>query len=148
MTNTVLKAQIDSQITNETTDNGITPAEVGGNLKDIVDYVDQEISSAIEVSPIYIAKLNQTGGLGINTTVIKNTLNGVTVDYSVQDVGIYGISISDFGDYICLISNTSLTKTVKVPMNFSGFNGAFTQSTLTGTLVENFDDVYIQISPK
>ena len=43
MTNTVLKAQIDSQITNETTENGITPAEVGGNLKEIVDYVDQQV---------------------------------------------------------------------------------------------------------
>jgi len=43
MTNTVLKAQIDSQITNETTPLGITPTKVGGNLKSIVDYVDQEI---------------------------------------------------------------------------------------------------------
>ena len=43
MTNTALKAQIDSQITNETTPLGITPTEVGENLKDIVDYVDQQI---------------------------------------------------------------------------------------------------------
>ena len=42
MINTALKAQIDSQITNETTQNGITPAEVGGNIKAVVDYVDQE----------------------------------------------------------------------------------------------------------
>lgn len=42
MTNTELKAQIDSQITNETTANAITPTDVGTNLKDIVDYVDQE----------------------------------------------------------------------------------------------------------
>lgn len=42
MTNTALKAQIDSQITNETTSQGITPAEVGGNLTAIVNYVDQQ----------------------------------------------------------------------------------------------------------
>jgi hypothetical protein len=42
MTNTALKAQIDSQITNETTQNSITPTEVGVNIKAVVDYVDQE----------------------------------------------------------------------------------------------------------
>lgn len=42
MTSTELKAQIDSQITNETTANAITPTDVGTNLKAIVDYVDQQ----------------------------------------------------------------------------------------------------------
>ena len=40
MTNTVLKAQIDSHITNETLPNSISPADVGGNLKSVVDYID------------------------------------------------------------------------------------------------------------
>lgn len=43
MTNTALKAQIDSQITNETLPNSISPADVGGNLKAVVDYIDQEV---------------------------------------------------------------------------------------------------------
>jgi len=43
MTNTALKAQIDSQITNETLSNSISPADVGGNLKSVVDYVDQQV---------------------------------------------------------------------------------------------------------
>ena len=43
MTNTELKAQIDTQITDETVDNSITPTEVGGNMKDTVDYIDQEV---------------------------------------------------------------------------------------------------------
>lgn len=42
MTNTALKAQIDSQVTNETLPNSISPADVGGNLKAVVDYVDQQ----------------------------------------------------------------------------------------------------------
>ena len=42
MTNTALKAQIDSQVTNETLPNSISPTDVGGNLKAVVDYVDQQ----------------------------------------------------------------------------------------------------------
>lgn len=42
MDNTTLKAQIDSQITNETTPSGITPTDVGTNLKSVVDYIDQQ----------------------------------------------------------------------------------------------------------
>lgn len=42
MTNTTLKAQIDSQITNETLSNSISPTDVGGNLKSVVDYIDQQ----------------------------------------------------------------------------------------------------------
>jgi len=47
MTNTALKAQIDSEITNETTPAGITPTDVGTNLKSVVDYVDQEIKTKV-----------------------------------------------------------------------------------------------------
>ena len=42
MDSTALKAQIDSQITNETSPNSISPADVGGNLKSVVDYSDQQ----------------------------------------------------------------------------------------------------------
>jgi len=44
MTNSELKAQIDSQITNETTDYAITPTDVGTNMKAVVDYADQQSS--------------------------------------------------------------------------------------------------------
>jgi hypothetical protein len=42
MTNTEIKTQIDNQITNETIVGGITPFEVGSNIKSVVDYVDQQ----------------------------------------------------------------------------------------------------------
>lgn len=45
MTNTQLKTQIDEDITNKTSDGSVTTENVGENLKDIVDYVDQEVSS-------------------------------------------------------------------------------------------------------
>jgi len=69
MTNTALKAQIDSQITNETTPLGITPTEVGTNLKLIVDYVDQQVPYFI-----YAATLSQSGtNAPVNTATRNNT---------------------------------------------------------------------------
>ena len=47
MTNINLKTQIDTDITNKTTSSSITPSNVGDNMKDIVDYVDQEVISTI-----------------------------------------------------------------------------------------------------
>jgi len=73
MTNTALKAQIDSQITNETTPAGITPTDVGTNLKAVVDYVDQQVptkvsqqvtakdSSPNDIKNIDFIRLNATG---------------------------------------------------------------------------------------
>jgi hypothetical protein len=49
MTSTELKSQIDSEITNETAPNSVSTIDVGNNLKDIVDYVDQE-TSALPIS--------------------------------------------------------------------------------------------------
>ena len=62
MTNTVLKAQIDSQITNETTPNGITPTDVGENIKAVVDYVDQEAEKILYVT------LSSSEILALNTS--------------------------------------------------------------------------------
>jgi hypothetical protein len=39
---TTLKASIDTQITNETVDFAITPSEVGGRMKDCVDYTTEQ----------------------------------------------------------------------------------------------------------
>lgn len=44
-TNTELKNQIDSQIKNKTAPSSITKSNVADNMKQIVDYVDQEIST-------------------------------------------------------------------------------------------------------
>jgi hypothetical protein len=79
MTSTELKAQIDSQITNETTANAITPTDVGTNLKDIVDYVDQETPYSF-----WRAIINKTSvvrvlhdGIGFTSPTISNPFNGV-----------------------------------------------------------------------
>jgi hypothetical protein len=80
MTNTALKAQIDSQITNETTPNGITPTDVGTNLKSIVDYVDQQMSYKV-----YTAFLQFVDGSTITPTVINNTIGDGSGD-GVNDI--------------------------------------------------------------
>ena len=45
---TTLKALIDTQITNETVDFAITPAEVGGRMKDCVDYTTEQINEIVQ----------------------------------------------------------------------------------------------------
>lgn len=88
MTNTALKAQIDSQITNETTSNGITPTEVGVNIKAVVDYVDQQV-----ISYIYAATLSQSGtSAPVNTSTKNNT--GITFTWSRTTVGEYLLTAS------------------------------------------------------
>lgn len=82
MTSTELKAQIDSQITNETTANAITPTDVGTNLKEVVDYVDQQVpnktatsttlSATPQVLPSDINSVTFGGGIAYlpDTTII------------------------------------------------------------------------------
>ena len=43
---TTLKALIDTQITDETVNLAITPAEVGGRMKDTIDYTTEQIALA------------------------------------------------------------------------------------------------------
>lgn len=50
MTNTELKNNIDTAITNKTSVSSITPTNVGAQIKSTVDYIDQEISN-IELIP-------------------------------------------------------------------------------------------------
>lgn len=87
MTNTVLKAQIDSQITNETLPNTISPADVGGNLKSVVDYVDQQ---APKVALIYAT---QSGTGNPSLTMVSDT-TGKTYTADRVNVGSYNIYVS------------------------------------------------------
>ncbi len=66
MDNTSLKAQIDSQITNKTAAGSITPTVVGDNLKDIVDYTDQEVNlnKVVDATSNVKGKIKLSGDLG------------------------------------------------------------------------------------
>ena len=77
MTNTQLKAAIDSAITSETAAQSITPNDVGSKMKEIVDYVDQEVEAITPNYLEYVAKLNKSGSGSTATftlTEYRNTL--------------------------------------------------------------------------
>ena len=67
MTNTQLKSQIDLDITNKTANSSVTPINVGENIKDVVDYIDQEILDiALTPGPAGVAgPTGPTGAQGI-----------------------------------------------------------------------------------
>lgn len=77
MTNTELKAAIDTAITSETTAASVTPTDVGSKMKQIVDYIDQEVGAVAPTFLEYVAKITKTGTGGSATfalTEFKNTL--------------------------------------------------------------------------
>ena len=47
MTKEQLKLQIDTAITNKTSAKSISPLNVGGNIKEVINYIDQEIKTKI-----------------------------------------------------------------------------------------------------
>lgn len=64
---TTLKALIDTQITNETVDFAITPAEVGGRMKDAIDYTTEQIAGVVatpDATNVVKGKIQLTGDLG------------------------------------------------------------------------------------
>jgi hypothetical protein len=84
MTNTQLKAQIDSEITNESQIGGITQVDVGNNLKKIVDYVDQQTINSLPYN-FWRAIINTNppsvnevlhDGLSFTSPIITNPSNG------------------------------------------------------------------------
>jgi hypothetical protein len=84
---TTLKAQIDTEITNETANLAITPAEVGGRMKDAIDYTTEQGQGFL----VYTALISQSG-TGIPTAkTLKNT-TGVTFAYTRNSAGNYTLT--------------------------------------------------------
>ena len=75
MTNITLKAQIDSQITNETLSNSISPTDVGGNLKSVVDYIDQEVANASSGGTKTTIQIEQSSSTPVPLTGYFNILS-------------------------------------------------------------------------
>lgn len=88
MTNAELKAQIDLDITSATGVNSVTTTDVGGNMKDIVDYVDQEVDKGLVV-----LKVAQSGTANPTLTVKKNNTN-LTFTATRVSAGVYNITPS------------------------------------------------------
>jgi len=93
MTSTELKAQIDSQITNETTANAITPTDVGTNLKEVVDYVDQQVPNKTATSTT----------LSATPQVLPSDINSVTFGGGIA----YLPATTTIGKEVLVISNAT-----------------------------------------
>ena len=83
---TTLKALIDTQITNETVDFAITPAEVGGRMKDAIDYTTEQSTGFLVLS----ALISQSGTSAPTAKILKNT-TGATFTLSRNSTGNYSL---------------------------------------------------------
>lgn len=72
MTSLELKTQIDTDITDKTAEGSVSPENVGENMKDVVDYVDQEIQAVYDSAVSYV-------GQQINAlTVVNSTTSALS----------------------------------------------------------------------
>lgn len=146
MTSTALKAQIDSQITNETLANSISPTDVGTNLKSVVDYVDQETSKDVgdvtgtsENDSILIYGINNAYRTSSDTDKVvlpeTNVKIGTQIYVFCQDnIRIRGNVAGG------AIISTSLNTNVSVVVAVSGNRFRFTKITSTGWMYELIAD--------
>lgn len=86
---TTLKALIDTQITNETVDFAITPAEVGGRMKDAIDYTTEQVASKQDtlISNTNIKTVNGSTLLGSGNLVISASLSYLESSFKVFQSG-------------------------------------------------------------
>ena len=90
MTNLELKNNIDLNITNKTQSSSITPVNVGSEMKNIVDYIDQEIDN-IELTPGPQGPQGPQGESGANIQKTRGSVTGGT--YSNEGQLIYDINV-------------------------------------------------------
>lgn len=97
---TTIKANIDSNITNQTIVDSISPAELGNQLKEIADgLVDREL---------YVATLTQTG---TNNPVSALYVNEVAITWVRTDPGEYTGTFAGTFPLIILPTNIDLQRT-------------------------------------
>lgn len=133
MTSTELKAQIDSQITNETTANAITPTDVGTNLKEIVDYVDQQVpirtatsttlSATPQVLPSDINSCSFGGGIAYlpTTTIIGKEVIVISVSANIVIRANEGNTNKMFEVFNTFVSSVTLAQYEMYRFTYIGF---------------------------
>jgi len=83
MDSTTLKAQIDTNITNKTVAGSILKTNVGGDIKAVVDYVDQENEKGFKELSFWMTISSGT----VTAEEIKNDFTGTTFSYSIPSPG-------------------------------------------------------------
>lgn len=134
MTNTALKAQIDNQITNETATGGITPYEVGTNLKEIVNYVDQQapikvadaltLSATPQVLPYDVNSLSFSGGIAYlpTTNVIGKEVYVIANSNNIEIRANVGNTAKMFVTFGTFVQNVILTTNQMYRFIYIGFD--------------------------
>lgn len=88
-TNIEIKTAIDTDITNKILPNSVTNTNVGERIKDIVDYVVQEITTLTPTYNKYVALLTQSGlGAPIVTSLLENSLSAPII-WTRSSAGVY-----------------------------------------------------------
>lgn len=133
MTNTQLKTQIDTDITNKLISKSISPLNVGKNLKDIVDYTDQVVNYKS-----YIGQFNQSStDLPVVTEIFNNIFTEIT--WTRSSAGNYTGTITG-GEFVagktfipnrrwCVFTSTSSSRNVYLQAH----NQTFIVNTNDGT---------------
>lgn len=132
MINTVLKAQIDSQITNETTPSGITPTDVGTNLKAVVDYVDQQApiktignveSNNVSLYQVLTFDLNKVNTTGASDKVVLPTTTEIGKEvlvFALNNGAAFAVRANQAGDPLLSSGGiSSLSTNVSIAANVS-----------------------------
>jgi len=134
MTNTTLKAQIDSQITNETLPSSISPADVGGNLKAVVDYIDQQapikvaevltLSATPQVLPYDVNSLSFSGGIAYlpTTDVIGKEVYAIANSNNIEIRANVGNTAKMFVTFGTFVQNVILTTNQMYRFIYIGFD--------------------------
>lgn len=133
MDSTTLKAQIDTEITNETTVSGITPTEVGTKMKEIVDYVDQQapiktsasitLSGTTQVLPNDINSCSFTNGKAYlpTTTVIGKEVYVIAVANGIEISANVAGTAKLFTTFNTFVANVTLTQYQMYRFIYIGF---------------------------
>lgn len=147
MTREELNTYIDTNITDKTIVNSLTPEDEGNALKEVANYVDQEITN-IKPYKVYAILISQTGtNAPVVTTLLENTFTG-TITWTRTSAGRYlgtidsteftnlktGFIITPVGvDLNCaMVSPTSSTVTIDtwVPSSVSFADGQLNETFL------------------
>lgn len=129
MSKTSVKTQIDTDITNKTTVKSISPSNVGGNMKAVVDLIPDTTYK------VYTALITQTSTNAPTAIVLENTLGG-TVTFTYSGVGLYVATLTGaftLNKTWCSITSTASADVI-VTVGRSSDNTVNIQSFISGTL--------------
>ena len=129
---TTLKALIDTQITNETVDFAITPTEVGGRMKDTIDYTTEQIALA-EVLTNKSTNVTTDGASDTKYPSVKAVKTYVDANSGSSAFTVYSALISQSGTGI---------PTAKVLENTTGVTFSYTRNSVGNYMITGSSNVF------